>query len=267
MDINKKIRIFKKPAVFVKVKYLFIAFTVLLTAMAITAVMFLVMSFMKVGDIEIIGTNPYDNYEIIHATQLKSSDNWSRVDTKALEQKLLREMKYLKSVEVEKKFPNKIVIRIEPKFARWYMDFEGVYYALDSDMYVIEEIKDVTGVTKLILPNVRTALSDEVPEFGQSEIETKETLKIIHAISGNAAISSRLTVVDVSDRTNIRLVVDGKYDIVMGSSNDIAGKLACAVEMLGQEDVKNSEFGGEINVSSYTVLSYGSFRKYTAPKK
>lgn len=267
MDINKKIRIFKKPAVFIKLKYLFAAFTVLLTAMAITAVMFVIMSFMKVGDIEIIGANPYDSFEIIQATQLKSSDNWSRVDTKALEEKLLREKKYLKSVEVKKKFPNKIVIRVEPKYARWYMDFEGVYYALDDDMYVIDEITDVKGVTKLILPNVRTALSDEVPEFGQSEIETKETVKIIHTVSGNSAISSRLTVVDVSDRTNIRLVVDGKYDIVLGSSNDISGKLACAAEMLEQENVKNSEYGGEINVSAYTALSYGSFRPYTAPKK
>ena len=267
MDINKKIRIFKKPAVFIKLKYFFIAFTVMLTAMAITAVMFVVMSFMKVGEIEIVGDNPYDRFDIIQATQLRGSDNWSRVDTKALEQKLLNEKKYLKSVEVKKKFPNKIVIKVEPKFARWYMDFEGVYYALDSDMYVIEEIEDVAGVTKLILPNVRTALSDEVPEFGQSETETKETLKIIHAVGENPIISSRLTVVDVSDRTNIRLVVDGKYDIVLGNSNDIAGKLTCAVEMLGQEDIKNSEHGGEINVSSYTVLSYGTFRLYGTPKK
>ena len=267
MDINKKIRIFKKPSLFIKVKYLFVAFTALLVSMALVVVMITVMSFMKVGEIEIIGTNPYDRLEIIQATQLKSSDNWSRVDTRELEEKLLREKKYLKSVEITKKFPNKIVIRIEPRFARWYMDFEGVYYALDADMYVIEEIYNVKGVTKLVLPNVRTALSEEVPEFGQSETETKETLKIIHEISANAAVSSRLSEVDVSDRTNIRIVVDEKYDVIMGNSKDIAGKLACAIEMLGTENIKNSEYGGEINVSAYSTLSYGTFRAYSGPEK
>ena len=267
MDINKKIRIFKKPAVFIKVKYLFAAFTVLLTAMAVTVVMFVIMSFMKVGEIEIIGTNPYDRFEIIQATELKSSDNWSRVDTKALEKKLLREKKYLKSVEVKKKFPNKIEIRIEPRFARWYMDFEGVYYALDADMYVIEEIQNVEGVTKIVLPNVRTALSEEVPDFGQSETETKKTLEIIHKISSNPRISSRLTVLDVSDRTKIRLVVDKKYDVEIGDDDNLSGKLALAIEMLEREDIKNYEYGGTVDVSTYTGSSYGSFKPNAAPKK
>lgn len=267
MDINKKIRIFKKPALYIKVKYLFAAFIALLTAMAITVVMLVVMSFMKVGEIEIIGTNPYDRFEIIQATGLKSSDNWSRVNTKELEEKLLREKKYLKNVEVKKKFPNKIEIRVEPRLARWYMDFEGVYYALDSDMYVIEEIEKVDGVTKLVLPNVRTALSEEVPDFGQSQTETKETLKIIHKISGNPRISSRLTELDVSDRTNIRLTVDGKYEIAVGDSDDLSGKIAFAVKMLEREDVKNSEYGGIIDLSAYSVNGYASFKPNTSPKK
>ena len=262
MDINKKIRIFKKPSLYIKVKYIFAAVTVLFSLIAALGLFLLAMSFVKVGDIEIIGTNPYDRLEIIQATELKSNDNWSRVDTDAIEEKLLLEKKYIKSVEVKKKFPNKIIIDIEGRYARWYIDFQGVYYALDSDMYVIEEIKNIDGVTKLVLPNIKTALSDEVPEFGQSETEVKETLKIIDTIR-TSSLRTRVTEVNLEDRTNIRLVIDGKFDVYLGNSSSLEGKLVNVEKALNSDRVKeNGEEGGAFYAETYTDKDYVSFVPY-----
>lgn len=257
MDINKKIRIFKKSSISITYKQIFIAVTVLMTFIMLLSVVQVIASFLFVGEIKIVGIHPYDRVDIIQTTQIRSNDFLYAIDTDEVEQRLLAERKYLSSAKVTREFPNKIVIKLESRAARWYIDLSGRKYALDGDLRVIEEIKNTEGVTELVLPDVKKVISGDVPRFGQSDITVTECLKIIDEIR-SSSLRSRLTKLDVSDRTNIRIVIDGKYEGYLGNSEALSGKIATIERLLENEEVKNAE-SGSFHAESYPSTEYVSF--------
>lgn len=240
----------------IKKKHILIAVIAVMAIIAMISVYFTVMRFVKVGDIEIIGIHPYDKDEIIDATGIKKGEYINSIDEKDIEERLMAEKQYLSSVSVEKKFPNKIVIELESRTPRWYIDIAGRKYALDSDLYVIEEIRNTADVTKLVLPSVTRAMSREVPSFGASETEVKRTLEIIQIVR-TSSLRSRITELDVESRLNIRIVIDGKYEVLLGDVRDLEAKLSNVEELLDTEAVKNS-VGGTFHAEYYpsTPISF-----------
>ena len=257
MDVNKKIKIFNKPSVSITLKQIYIAVTVLLSVLFLILTVHVVMSFVTVGDVEIVGVyQPYDRTDIMQTTKLRSTDFWLAVDADEIEERLLKERKYLETVSVKKQFPNKIIISVESKTSRWYIDLAGTKYALDSDLRVIDETRSVDGVTKLVLPNISRVMAGDVPVFGQSETEVKETLKIIDTIR-NSELKSILVEVDVSNRTDIRLKLKGDYSVRLGGGDSLEGKLAHINKMLSEESLGN---GGTFYAESYASTGYVSFK-------
>ena len=59
---------------------------------------------------------------------------------------------------------------------------------------------------------------------------------MIDAIRGTA-LKERLTEVDLSSRWDIRMVVDGKYDVLMGDMSDFSAKINAIDAFLEQDSV------------------------------
>jgi len=243
MDINKKITILKKPHIYIRLSTVFIIITVFMALTLLACMGICVLRFMPVGEVVIIDS-PYEHIDIMETVAIREGkDRWWTVDTDAIENDLMAQRQLLGKVNVYKSLPNKIVIDVEKsRSARWYIEISDTKYSLDSDLYIIEELRKTEGVTKLVLPEIKEALPRRAPKFGQSEDEVRETLKIIDIVRGSE-IRSRLTELDVSNRTNIRMVIDNKYRVELGYSKDLAGKLIKINDMLEQEKVKNSEGG------------------------
>lgn len=258
MNINKKIRIFKKPALYITWKHIYIAVTVVLSVIAALLLTMTVFRFVTVGEISVVGTNPYDRVDIIETLSVKDNSFWLSVDEKALEDRLISERQLISKVKVTKKLPNKIEVEIvESRTPRWYIDVAGRKYTLDGDLYVIEETKSIEGVTKLCIPNVSELIERKVPVFGQSETERIRTLKIIDAVRGSE-IRPRITELDVENPNNITLVIDGKYIAKLGAPDGVEGDLAVIAATLETPEVKNSS-GGTLFAYTVTEKGYASF--------
>lgn len=259
MNIDKKIRIFKRPSVSITLRQIFIAVTVVFSIIALVTVGISVLRLLRVGEVSIVGISPYEDVDLMETLGLKGTQLWWSVDEEKLEEKLIAERQLISEVKVTKKLPNKIEIEIiHSRTPRWYIDISGRKYTLDGDLYVIEESKNVTGATKLTLPNISRVLERQVPEFGQSEIEVKKTLEIIEVVR-SSDIRSRLTELDVSNRTNIKMVIDGKYTAYLGDATDLSGKLMMVKNELETDKVKNSN-GGDIYAYTYSENGYASFK-------
>lgn len=259
MDINKKIKIFKRPSVYITLKQIFIAVTVVMSLIALITLSFSILRFLRVGEISVVGMSPYDKVDLLETLGIKSTQFWWSVDERELEEKLIRDRQLLNEVKVTKKLPNKIEIEIiDSRDPRWYIDISGVKYTLDGELYVIEETKNVKGITKLVLPNVSEIFERQVPKFGQSENEIKRTLEVIDVVR-RSEIRSRLTALDVSSTADIKLEIDGKYDVELGSADDLAGKLIMVKLTLERDEVKNSS-GGSIYAYTYSENGYASFK-------
>ena len=215
---------------------LLIAVTVFLCVAAVFSVFAVIKRFMKVETFEVVGISRYETEDLVAASGVKKGDLLYALDRDAVEERILRECPYLESAKVKAKFPNRLRIIVEGKDPQWYLDISGSLYTLDSKLVVIAETTKVKGITKLILPNVQSAMYGEVPLFAESETERKKTLEVIDAIRGTA-LKERLTEVDLSSRWDIRMVVDGKYDVLMGDMSDFSAKINAIDAFLEQDSV------------------------------
>lgn len=258
MNINKKIPIFKRSKLYVTWKHIYIAVTVLFSIIAAILLTLAVMRFVRVGDIIVKGDNPYDRIDIIETLAIRNDSLWWSIDEKELEEKLVKERQLIEKVEVKKQFPNRIIVNVvEGRKPKWFIDISGRKYTLDEDLYVIEETRDTDGITLLILPQITEIFERRVPVFGQSDSERKRTIEMIYAVN-ESDIRRRVTSLDVSDPTDITIVIDGIYTAKLGNKDDIEGKLLMIKDTLDTETVKNSN-GGTLFAYTYSKNEYASF--------
>ena len=217
----------------------------------------IVRGFMRVKHFELRGISVYELNDLVNASGLKRGDLLYAIREEEVEQRILAECPYLESVELTPHFPNRLEFRVEGRAAQWYVELADTKYALDGDFVVMEETIKTDGMTKLILPNVQSAMVGQVPVFGQSETEVKKTAEVLSAIR-QTTFKSRLTLVDLESRWDIRLEVDGAYRILMGDMSDFEAKLR-AVESILQQESLSDYTSGQIVITKGTGGYTGAF--------
>lgn len=228
-------------------KLILICATVLLCLLMLVSVFFLIKRFLKVGSFEVKGVSVYATEEIVGASGIKRGDLLYSIDRSAVEQTILEECPYLESVKVRCVFPNKVKIETVGKNAYWYIELSGAKYALDGNLTVIAETGRTEGITKLILPNVKSVIVGSVPSFGESETEVKKTLEIIAAIR-ESPLKKRMTEADLESRWDISIVVDGAFNIYLHDMSDLEAKML-AVEAVLESEKLTGCTGAEIDAS------------------
>ena len=241
-----------------KNKIVAISITVAMCLIAAFSLFVLICSFLPVKRFELSGITQYDKAQIISESGIALGDKLYSVDIKETEERLMENCTYIDEVYVERKFPNKIVIRVVEKVPQWYIEVSGSYYSLDSGLVIIEETVSnekfkAMGIAQLKLPNVRSLILGELPEFGADETELKKALELISAIQQNS-LKPRLTLVDMESRFDVNLVVDGKYNVYMGDIFNTEEKLAAVQEILKSGKLKELA-GADIDASVPETVS------------
>lgn len=219
----------------------------IMCVLAVFSVFQIVKRFLPVREFSVVGISVYEPSEIIRASGVARGELLYSLDKKEIEERILEKCPYLASVTLETLFPNELRFRVEGKNARWYIDVSGTMYALDSNLVVLDEIVKTDGLTKLILPNVKSVMCGSVPKFSDSETELKKTLEVINAIR-STSFQTRLTEVDLESRWNIQIKVDGSYSVIMGDMSDFEAKLLAVEEILKHAQA-NHCVGGSLDVS------------------
>ncbi len=240
-----------------------IALVAVLGALILLLLLRLFLLVFPIREFEIVGDTRYDINDILNASGIRSGKPLYGVNLNKAEEKLTAECKYIKEVNIKRKFPNKICFEIEERVAGWYIQIGDDFYALDYDMKILLETytdKDMKerGLTKLVLPELESAIVGELPKFGRGdELLMSETLKIIDNIR-NHEIKSRLTYLNLENRFEIKMTVDETFDVNLGDMSDYETKLDM-IEKIISQNILAGYAGGEINMID--SLSY-SFRGY-----
>ena len=241
-------------------KQFFIAIISVMGVLALLSLACVFFRFVGIGGFEIEGETDYKLSELVSASGLRTGDRLYEVNEKKAEKLLLRECPYLKSVKVKKKFPNRICFEVEERVLGWYIEIGEDYYALDYDMLVLletynEESLTERGLTKLVLPELESAMCDYLPEFGrEDEHLISETLKIVDTFRKHE-IKERLTYLDLSNRFEIKLTIDGAFDVKIGDMSNMDTKLKTVIEVI-ETQIDNGYVGGEINMITPTSYSF-----------
>lgn len=241
-------------------KQFFIVTVSVMSVMALVCLLCVVFRFIGIGSFEIEGETDYKLSELISVSGLRTGDRLYEVDEKKAEERLLESCPYLKSVNVKKKFPNKICFEVEERVLGWYIEIGEDYYALDFDLLVLletysEESLIERGLTKLVLPELESAMCDYLPEFGRGDEHlVSETLKIVDIFRSHD-VKQRMTRLDLSNRFEIKLTVDGSFEVSLGDISNIETKLKTVIEVI-ETQLDNGYVGGEINMITPTSYSF-----------
>ena len=244
-----------------KKKIIMIVATALMCALATVGLTIFACSFLPVTKVELSGVTDFDKAEIVKLSGIEMGDKLYSIKTDDVEKHLMEVCPKFEKVEVKTKFPNTVVFKVTEKIPVWYIDIADSYYVLDSNLEVIDEVLtkehfEDRGVPQLVLPEVKSVMLGELPAFGDPENEDKTdvecALKIISAVQ-KTSFKARITTVDVSNRFDVKIVVDGKYYVQMGDYTNTEAKLKAVNAILTSDELKGMDTGEIIAIDPANI--------------
>lgn len=196
--------------IFVVLAMIFLSFTVLF----------------NIKTIEVNGNSLYTNEQVIEMSGVKLGDNLFRTDTNAAEHMIMSAFPYFENVTVRRKLASKLIITVKEAVPAASINYDtNKFLAISKNGRILE--------TDLAAPREDTAevfgMELSKTDVGQN-YEDKDSMKqnILNEIlqECDKLGLNKLTKIDISTRTDIRLIYNGCIKIKLGSSQDIPFKLS-----------------------------------------
>lgn len=204
--------------------YIFLAMIVLgtLSALSLT-VLFNVTGF------ELTGSSVYGADEITSRTGIAVGDNLLRISTKKASANIETALPYIKTAKISRKFPDKVRVEVTPAEEYAVVCIENAYYIVDSDFKVLAK----TDGKKDGLLYIKC--SDSVKAVPGTELTFAEgaeydDLKEIIAYASSNEMGA--TVIDISSRVSMSVVLDNRLFVNLGSGTNLSRKLTFLSSMI-----------------------------------
>ncbi len=270
--MKKKSQKAEKTIVIDIVKLISVLLIIAMCVLLVISAVRYVKSLMRVSGFEIIGDSPYDREDIVNATGIKLGDKLYAIEYDDIEKKIMTECPYINEVEIKSVFPNTVKIKVSSLSASWYVKIVDDYYALDADLRVLEETTDnkkfINGnVPFLGLPNIKNSVVGSTLTFGESESEIKYANEIMDMIK-STTFKSRLTAVNIENRFDIYIQVDGKIDAYMGDTSKFEAKLNALQRVLNDSRLQGCvsakiDLSNPENIAVSPVYDYSTTQEET----
>lgn len=200
----------------------------------IAAAIFILLSttvFFNVEHITVEGASNYTAEEIIEASGIKAGDNLVRTSTDKCAEQIESRLVYIEKAKVTRAFPNTMVINVEASIPAANFICDEYTLLISGGGKVLDKLQEQKAG---LLNFVGT---DPMPELipgaqFQSEDEHKDNAvkKLMEYFSEND--SEHITLVDVTDRSEISYTYDGRITVKLGSINDIDYKMSFSEEII-----------------------------------
>ncbi len=177
-------------------------------------------------EITVSGSVRYTADEIISASGLKVGDNLLHIDKKSAENRLVEGLAYIDSATVKKSFPTRIEITVTEAEKWFYISDSGVSAAISRGGKIIEH--GAAGSFTVI-----KGCEPETTDIGEKLTSKTEGKNGIPELILNAAEKAGLrniNEIDISDRFAIKMTVDNRVFIELGTSSEMDAKMIVAAE-------------------------------------
>lgn len=190
------------------------------------------LSIFDVKYIDITGNSQLNRETILTETGIKLGDNIFKI-SKRKSQRTLEKNPYIKSLEISKRYPNRIKIDI--------VENEEVYVLMrGTDRYILDSEWNVLSVNKNVRPNLiyieNLKLTEDLTQadIGKNIKDKIKSAGVINLIESNKDndILDRFSRIDFSDDNNIIFRSDTGHIIEFGKLEDVGYKLDLLSEIL-----------------------------------
>lgn len=185
----------------------------------------------KCGSIEVTGVSRYSADEIIAASGVKTGENLLHIDTKKAEDSVMNAFAFVDKVSVKKNYPTKIVIEITEAQNWFVLNQDGKNVVISRGGRVLGNI----SADGLIVVKGLEAESLETGSQLSSKVDAKN--KIIMEIfeTSEKVGLANVTEIDLTDRFSIKITVDNRIVLNLGSSVQLESKLRVGQALIEKE--------------------------------
>jgi cell division protein FtsQ len=204
--------------------------------------------FFRVNTVTVEGSSYYTQEQILETAGIETGKIIFMTSTSAAQDRLYSQMPYIYSVEIERRIPDTIVIKVNESEAVAYITADGKSWLIDEHCKILSEMDGanrgnyirVTGITP-VEPEIGSVI--QVEQEQQTMLDS--LINILKAIS-NADIVSKVSNLDVSNISSATFKYDSRFDVDFGSGVNADYKISKLIDVTNQlgEDKK-----GKIDLS------------------
>lgn len=201
--------------------------------------------FFPIVNLSVKGSKVYSQDEIIRICDIEKGDNLFAVSRADTEKKLKEHLPYVDSITLERELPGnlQIVVKDAEEYACYKIGKK--YYTVSKNGWVLKEDYDAD---KNLLTVTANNVKCKVGTSAKFEDQEQKTL-ITRIIDSLSAENIKVNTVDVSDKVNIKIRVENRFDVIVGNANNIEEKIRHLSTMI--EEIPKRK-GGKINLSMWT---------------
>ncbi len=193
----------------------------------------------------------YTEKDIISASGLNVGDNMLRTDFDAAADRIEEMLPYVLEAQIKKTASGNVTITVKDDTASIIFKSENGYAVADSEGKVLEVLSKKPEKSSLIILTTAKKLN-AVPgesigfeDSGEADIYDS----LIKALK-DADLYDKITAVDFSKHSNIKVEYQGRMRIKLGDINDIDAKLAAAAKTIEMENETNPNAVAEVNATN-----------------
>lgn len=210
--------------------------------------------FFRVSDITLNYKSAYysDN-EIVGVSNIEIKDSLFLISKKSIIKNLTEKLPYIKTAEVDKKFPSTVIISTTETKNELCVLTNGKYYAADKDGKILASLsKPLENLPLFTLPDECVANIGKTIEIENTALDDL-FYKYIDLLS---LYSFKIDSVDIKDIHNSSMKVDGRLNVDFGSANYFDMKAAHFNTTFSK---MSTEAEGRVDLSSWTPQKQEAF--------
>ena len=234
--------------------------SVLLAVVVMCVGLVLVFSlFFKINTITISGDKVYSDKMVADKSGIEMGENLFKVNEEKLTEKLSKDLPYIKSVTVERKLPDTIIINVEAAKEVAAITTKKGFVLLDETGKVLDKNASILKENVAVINNVKLKEYIEGEKVVLTDEKKTETLiKLFEAIKN--ADMQLLTEIDLKNVNDIKIKYDDRITFAVGSLTNIETKLARGVAALEKENEINAYSEGTLDLKTepYVYFKSGS---------
>lgn len=220
---------------------------------------FLIVPIFKIDNIIIEGNNIISKEEIIRLSKIEQGDNLISTFSLKISNRL-KENKYIDSVEIQKRLPNEIYIKIVERNPKFLISFEGGFAYLDSQGYLLDmslERREEMAVTTL---RGLTTQEKDLIKNGRLEREDLKRLNTIIKIFDVAKVNeidNLITGINIINQDQFVLEFAGeRKEAYLGKADNLATRISIIKQILEKEKNTSGKIFVDMDLDSKREAYY-----------
>lgn len=157
---------------------------------------------------------------------------------------------YIENVDIERKIPNTVEIKVEERIPKYSVDIMGKFMYINSQGYFLELSEDNKNLT--IIHGITTEEEKVIPgnRLNNEDLtRLEEVMKIMSSANENG-LEGKVTSVDISNKNDYTIYLEEKKKkIHIGNTANLSNKMLYVLAIMEQEEGKEGDIyvNGDLN--------------------